>query len=1240
MKKRVKAIAARLLFALLLMLLCINLNSLDASASVRDNKGKVLFSNNKYMKVTIGGTSLQYNDIPHLNPNYLAGYYLDLKFENKYTKPVFVNVYVTKINGKNLSSPLAITRSIEQEGYPHLSGYLSSFRIGKGATVSRPAVISFSTLLEGKVNRVKNIDGYIKIIDTTDKILLNEKNGTFHAALEDDSSNDEILFNELTGAKFNSSDNSSIKGAVVFNLSAFKKDSKGDYDIYCDYQNTTSSNLLLTASYKDGSKIFSFYLSPNIYSVNRSPSYLGDNSKLENLLKNKAVEPVTYTLKNTDSGKVISTKNANLDFGKIIVIEDSAHSYQSLNVYFVNKNDSSKSCYNTFYIGDDPRSCKLALDDRKPETSIPHEKIVWSSSDESIATIDSNGNITLTGVPGVTIIRAAYGTLIFQKALDVRSPKLVIYSKAVACDDFIPYDYSIYPESMDNFNVSIKTEDENIAVMGPYKRLYGKSEGITKIIATASMEGYPTPLTAEAYIRVLPKREETTELKNKPIVKAPSLNASGLLFKEDNVFSISLDSAQMVGSSYRLDITEECLGAQPINSDITITSINGLKVHSFHHGYTQKLKTSGKITKGTPKKHTFSIGEDVFAQLGTMEISELRGTVDYLVENGKHSKWPFVIKPGTGTATSYVRRTPSGKDLSLNFKDISAEVTSIYERCYNHNLIESVISLYIQNKSKNNTYQFSAYINKVNEKSVNDNYIFNTLKSECLYPGEKMYGNMIIPEEYYITDITSINSLSISVTIRDMSDKVSHDETVVLNDLSKISRKAETLDFDSYPKELFVGQEPYYFSVYEDGMNHWINRSKLTYSTSDETVLSITADGGLIARKPGVVLVTVTDEEGRMGVLAVGVNAPKLSFVQQKQTLDENSFAELSSLFKVEPADLLDKITFKSSDESVATFNSDGYLITKAPGKVTLTATYADSNSSYSDSCELTVKKMNSLELSDHELIAHPDSSGNYRLLSLHAGNDDLNSLYNVTWTSSNTTKAEIVPFDSENYNVPSGYSGSIRIKPIAPGTATITASYGGKTATCKIIIKDSSGEVPEDEPGENDEPQNPGNEPASDTPSSDASETGNTGNDNAPTVIPVDSPSTTTTETGYKKGDKFTDPTSGAIYVITSDSEVRFEAISNKKVSKIIIPENVTIGSKKYAVTSIGSKAFKNCKKLKSIIVGKNVSKLNKNAFKGLKDGTKITLTAKNKKTYNKLVKKYKKAGAKKAKFKFKKLK
>lgn len=74
----------------------------------------------------------------------------------------------------------------------------------------------------------------------------------------------------------------------------------------------------------------------------------------------------------------------------------------------------------------------------------------------------------------------------------------------------------------------------------------------------------------------------------------------------------------------------------------------------------------------------------------------------------------------------------------------------------------------------------------------------------------------------------------------------------------------------------------------------------------------------------------------------------------------------------------------------------------------------------------------------------------------------------------------------------------------------------------------------------------------------------------------------------------------------------VRFLKPIKKNVKKATIPSVVTIGNYKYKVTEVGKYAFKNNKKITSVVIEKNVTKINASAFYGAKNLKKITVKSK----------------------------
>ena len=99
-------------------------------------------------------------------------------------------------------------------------------------------------------------------------------------------------------------------------------------------------------------------------------------------------------------------------------------------------------------------------------------------------------------------------------------------------------------------------------------------------------------------------------------------------------------------------------------------------------------------------------------------------------------------------------------------------------------------------------------------------------------------------------------------------------------------------------------------------------------------------------------------------------------------------------------------------------------------------------------------------------------------------------------------------------------------------------------------------------------------------------------------TEKPADKPVVSTT----KKGDAYSDTKFS--YKVTAigagKGTVEVTAVKNKKATSITIPATVTINNESYKVTAISKKAFANCKKLKKVVIGKNVKTIGASTFSG----------------------------------------
>ena len=107
------------------------------------------------------------------------------------------------------------------------------------------------------------------------------------------------------------------------------------------------------------------------------------------------------------------------------------------------------------------------------------------------------------------------------------------------------------------------------------------------------------------------------------------------------------------------------------------------------------------------------------------------------------------------------------------------------------------------------------------------------------------------------------------------------------------------------------------------------------------------------------------------------------------------------------------------------------------------------------------------------------------------------------------------------------------------------------------------------------------------------------------------------------KKGTTFTVSSKKLKVRVTSSSKknptVTITKFTDKKAKKLTIPATVKVKDVTYKVTAVSDKAFKGNKKLTTVTIGSNVTKIGKEAFSGCKNLKKITVTAGKLKTIGK---------------------
>lgn len=220
----------------------------------------------------------------------------------------------------------------------------------------------------------------------------------------------------------------------------------------------------------------------------------------------------------------------------------------------------------------------------------------------------------------------------------------------------------------------------------------------------------------------------------------------------------------------------------------------------------------------------------------------------------------------------------------------------------------------------------------------------------------------------------------------------------------------------------------------------------VTWSSSDNNVVSVDATGKITANAKGSATITVTTADGgKTATCTVTVTEPAAPVAVTGVILNKNNTTIYTGRTEtltatIQPADATNKaVTWTSDNTGVATVNN-GVVTGVSIGSATITAKTADGG--FTATCTVTVEEAP---------IVHP------------TGVSISKTSINLQIGGSETLTATVTPADANNKNVTWSTSDATvaavdkngKVTGIKAGNATITATTedGGKTATCSVTV-------------------------------------------------------------------------------------------------------------------------------------------------------------------------------------------
>lgn len=212
--------------------------------------------------------------------------------------------------------------------------------------------------------------------------------------------------------------------------------------------------------------------------------------------------------------------------------------------------------------------------------------------------------------------------------------------------------------------------------------------------------------------------------------------------------------------------------------------------------------------------------------------------------------------------------------------------------------------------------------------------------------------------------------------------------------------------------------------------------TKINWTSSNTNVASV-SNGVVTGKSAGTTTITGTLSNGISASCSVTVVVPPESInVNYSKSMNQGTSEQIQVTFK--PSDTTyTNVSYKSSNSSIVSVDSNGYVKAVAPGTATITV-MSEYNSRVKAECNITViaTKAESISLNKSSIELNKGDSSYLTYTIKPTGVDS-----SVSWTSNNTNIATV----DANGNV---YAKNA-------GTATITVTTdNGKSDSCKVTVK------------------------------------------------------------------------------------------------------------------------------------------------------------------------------------------
>lgn len=635
-----------------------------------------------------------------------------------------------------------------------------------------------------------------------------------------------------------------------------------------------------------------------------------------------------------------------------------------------------------------------------------YEEVVWSSSQNPIATVDKNGSVTAIAEGKALIMATAGGktgsceVTVNKKHIPVISITVEKSSLELTEGDKRQINARVYPEDATNNTVLWKSTSPSVATVDNDGTIEAVSSGSTYIIATAEN------ITDTCFVTVHPKTIP---------VESISLDITEMSLKEG-------ESKQLVATILPDNASDKTVKWESSNNSVVSVS-NGM-VTGILEGRATILAIAGE-------KQTQCNVEVV---KNIIPVTSITLTPQYLpLVIGQKRTLSASIMPSNATDQTIVWTSSDESVASVE----SGVVTALHEG-------ETVITA----KIGNITGEARVKVDYIHVSGIS----LSTYALELYVGQQERITAVISPENATYPHITwqTTDERIVAVSTDGVISAIGPGTATITATADGSKRTCEVTVKNKLEKLILPAKDSLYVGMsktigvtaYPDGTIE--DESLIKWESSDPTVISLSKDSGQ--------RISIAGKKYGTAIISASVGAIKVeSLVRCMERVTDFVFvatpptrmllgteSNTSIAFIPENSTPVGKATYTSSNNNVVSTDNSGSLYARQLGRSTIKVTVNNGLRYINKYFSVRVySPVESIQITPASISIQQFKTVQLDVIVTPANADD------IVWTSSNT---DIVQVDGNGV-----------ISTHSTGEATVTAACGGKQATCSVVVYSGS---------------------------------------------------------------------------------------------------------------------------------------------------------------------------------------